>query len=131
MINRSSAAMLSMTDKINDRMQSQIDIVQVVGTGSRTTVCIWVKNIGTSRIEAIEQMDVFLGPQGDFMRIPYTADAGGSYPQWSYDVENDSEWKTGATLKITVTYGSDPGAGTYFVKVVIPNGIGVEDYFSM
>ena len=73
MINRSSAAMVSMTDKINDRMQSQIDIVQAVGTASRNTVYIWVKNVGTSRIDAIEQSDIFLGPQGNFVRIPYTA----------------------------------------------------------
>jgi archaellum component FlaF (FlaF/FlaG flagellin family) len=131
MINRSSAAMVNMTDKINDRMQSQIDIVQVTGTSARTTVYIWVKNIGTSRIDAIEQSDIFLGPEGNFVRIPYAANAGGSYPQWSYDIENDTQWGTGATIKITVTYSSDPGAGTYYVKVVIPNGIQVEDYFSM
>ena len=131
MINRSSAAMVSMTDKINDRMQSQIDIVQVTGTGARTTVYIWVKNVGTARIDAIEQSDIFLGPQGNFVRIPYSANAGGIYPQWSYVIENDTEWKTGATIKITVTYSSDPGEGTYFVKVVIPNGVEVADYFSM
>jgi archaellum component FlaF (FlaF/FlaG flagellin family) len=131
MINRSSDAMVTMTDKINDRMQSQIDIVQATGTGSRTTVYIWVKNVGSSRIAQIEQSDIFLGPQGNFVRIPYSANAGGNYPQWSYTIENDTEWKTGATVKFTITYSGDPGAGTYFVKIIIPNGIGAEEFFSM
>ena len=32
-------------------------------------------------------------------------------PSWSYEIENDTEWKTGATIKITVTYDTDPGFG--------------------
>ena len=59
------------------------------------------------------------------------ADAGESYPRWAYSLENDTEWQTSATLKITVTYESDPGSGTYYVKFIIPNGISDEYYFSM
>jgi archaellum component FlaF (FlaF/FlaG flagellin family) len=131
MINRSSAAMVSMTEKIDDRMQSRIDVVHATGSEDRKTVYIWVKNIGSSRIVAIEETDLFLGPEGDFVRVPHTSYAGGAYPRWSYVIENDTEWKTGATIKITVTYESDPGEGTYFVKIVIPNGISAEYYFSM
>jgi archaellum component FlaF (FlaF/FlaG flagellin family) len=131
MISRSSAAMVSMTEKIDDRMQTQVDIVHVAATQDRQTVYIWVKNVGSSRIVTIEQSDIFLGPQGNFVRIPYSVTAEGSYPQWDYVIENDTEWKSGATIKITVTYSSLPPSGTYFVKVVIPNGIAVEYYFSM
>ena len=70
-------------------------------------------------------------PDGDFGRIPYETDAKGSYPYWSFDIENDTQWGIGATVKITVTYDQDPGAGTYYMKVVIPNGISDEFYFSM
>jgi hypothetical protein len=58
-------------------------------------------------------------------------DAEESYPRWDYEIENDTEWVGEATVKITISYDSDPGAGTYFVKVVIPNGISDEYYFSM
>ncbi len=58
-------------------------------------------------------------------------DAGGGYPQWVYTLENDTMWQTSATLKVTITYSSDPGAGTYFTKFIIPNGISDEYYFSM
>jgi len=105
--------------------------VHAANTADRLTVYLWVKNVGSSRIVSIEESDVFFGKEYDFARVPYVDDAGGSYPRWAYNIENDTEWVTGATLKITITYDSDPGAGTYFTKVVIPNGISDEYYFSM
>jgi hypothetical protein len=134
MINRSSAAMVSMTDKINDRMQSQIDIVQATGSTSSSVAYLWVKNVGTARIEAIEQSDVFLGPAGNFDRINYHLTPEGNpaaLPNWSYNIENGSEWGTGSTVKITITFESNLSAGTYYVKVVIPNGVEAEYYFSI
>ncbi len=131
MVNRSTDAMVSMADKIDDRMKSRINVVHAANTSDRKTIYIWVKNVGSSRIVSIEESDVFFGLQTNFARIPYVDDAGASYPRWSYSIENDTEWQTGATIKITVTYSSDPGAGTYNIKVVIPNGISDEYYFSM
>lgn len=131
MINRSSAAMVSMAEKIDDRMQTRIDIVHAANTADREAVYIWIKNVGSSRIFTIEDSDLFMGPQGDFMRIPHVSMAGENFPRWSYEIENDTEWKTGATLKITVSYNADPGSDTYYIKVVLPNGITAEYYFSM
>ncbi len=131
MVNRSVQSMTSMTDDINERMKSKISIVHEANTADRQTVYIWVKNVGESRIVVIEESDVFFGQENNFSRIPYVDDAGGAYPRWSYTLENDTEWKSNATLKITISYDSDPGAATYFVKVVIPNGISDEDFFSM
>jgi len=131
MVSRSSQAMVSMAEKIDERMKSQISIVHAANSADRKTIYIWVKNVGSSRIVAIEESDIFFGQEGDFSRIPYIDDAGGSYPRWEYSLENDTEWGPGATLKITIVYDVDPGAGTYFVKIVIPNGISDEYYFSM
>ena len=131
MINRSSQAMVSMADKIDDRMKSRINIVHAANSADRQTVYIWVKNVGSSRIVSIEESDVFFGQEDDFARIPHEGDAGGSYPRWAYTLENDTEWLAGVTVKITISYDADPGAGTYFVKVIIPNGILDEYFFSM
>lgn len=131
MVNRSSQAMVSMTEKIDDRMQSRINIVHAANSENRTAVYIWAKNVGSSRIVTIEESDLFFGLEDNFGRIPYTADAGGSYPQWEYSIENGTDWLAGVTVKFTITYSSDPGAGTYFIKVVIPNGIADEYFFSM
>lgn len=131
MVNRSSQAMVSMGETIDERMKSRISIMHVASTTDRKSVYVWVKNVGTARIVSVEESDVFFGQEGDFWRVPFVGDAEGSYPQWDYAVENDSEWGPEATVKITISYDSDPGAGTYFVKVVIPNGISDEYYFSM
>jgi archaellum component FlaF (FlaF/FlaG flagellin family) len=131
MINRSSSAMVSMADKIDDRMKSRISIVHAANTANRQTVYLWVKNVGTARIVSIEACDVFFGQETNFERIPYVDDAGAGYPRWDYDLENDTQWLSSATLKITISYDADPGAGTYYGKVIIPNGISDEYYFSM
>lgn len=131
MVSRSTQAMVSTAEKIDDRMESRVNIVHAANTADRKTVYIWVKNVGSSRIVSIEESDVFFGQENNFNRIPYVDDAGGSYPRWSYTIENNTEWVSGATVKITITYSSDPGTGTYYMKMVIPNGVVDEYYFSM
>jgi hypothetical protein len=131
MVNRSSQAMVSMAEQVDERMKSRINIVHAANSANRTSVYLWVKNIGTQRIVDVDECDLFCGPSDNFSRIPYVADAEGGYPRWIYNLENDTEWQTSATLKITIYYASDPGAGTYFTKFIIPNGIYDEYYFSM
>jgi hypothetical protein len=131
MVNSSSQAMVSMAEQVDERMKSRINIVHAANSANRTSVYLWVKNVGTQRIVDVEASDLFFGKQDDFEHIPYSGDAGVDYPRWDYSLENDSEWQTSATLKITITYTSDPGAGTYYSKFIIPNGINDEYYFSM
>ena len=131
MVSRSSQAMVSMAETVDERMKSRINIVHAANSSDRLTVYIWVKNVGTSRIVSVEESDVFFGPSDNFTRVPHVDDAGGSYPRWLYSLENDTEWQNSATLKITINYSTDPGAGTYFTKMIIPNGISDEYFFSM
>jgi flagellar protein FlaG len=131
MVNRSSQAMVSMAEQVDERMKSRISIVHAASSDNHTEVYVWVKNIGTQRIVAIENSDLFFGQEGNFERIPYVSDAGGNLPSWTYTLENDTEWQTSATVKITITYASAPGPGTYYIKFIIPNGISDEYYFSM
>jgi hypothetical protein len=131
MVNHSSQAMVSMAEQVDERMKSRINIVHAANSANRTSVYLWIKNVGTQRILSVEQSDIFFGQEDNFNRIPYTAEAGGAYPQWSYALENDTQWQTSATLKVTITYSSDPGTGTYYAKFIIPNGISDDFYFSM
>ena len=131
MVNSSSQAMVSMAEQVDERMKSRINIVHAANSANRTSVYLWIKNVGTQRIMDVDEGDLFFGQEDDFARIPYTDDAESSYPQWDYSLENDTQWQTSATLKITITYSSDPGAGTYYSKFIIPNGIYDEYYFSM
>jgi hypothetical protein len=70
--------------------------------------------------------DVFFGPEGAFSRIPY----GVGNPHWEYAVENGTEWIPTATIKITIVGYSPLSSGRYFVKLILPNGVANEDYFS-
>jgi len=130
MVNRSSQAMVSMAEQVDERMKSRINIVHAANSANLTSIYLWIKNVGTQRIVDVKESDLFLGPSGNFSRIPYAEDAGSDYPRWEYTLENDTEWQTSATLKITVSYTSDPGSGTYYAKFIIPNGIFDEYYFS-
>ena len=131
MLNRSSQAMVSMAEQVDERMKSRISIVHAANSANRTSVYLWIKNVGTQRIVTVDESDLFFGQENNFGRVPYVADAGISYPQWTFALENDTEWQTSATIKVTITYISDPGAGTYYAKFIIPNGISDEYYFSM
>jgi hypothetical protein len=131
MINRSSQAMSSMAETVDERMNSRINIVHAANSADRKEIYLWIKNIGAQRIVIVEKSDLFFGPEDNFNRIPYKDDAGTSYPEWEFTIENGAQWETSATVKITIHYDSDPGTGTYFVKFIIPNGIADDFYFSM
>jgi len=125
-ITGSSGAIVDAASKIDDRIRSNIEIIAISDSGSE--VYIWIKNVGASSIGGISQSDIFFGPQGDFTRIPWGFQAA---PYWVYAVEGGGVWGPSATLKITLT---DTGALTplseYYFKVVIPNGISAQDFYS-
>jgi hypothetical protein len=145
---RSSNSVVRMADRMDDRIESQISVVyatseldkngvwQDTNANGKFDIPVWVKNVGASRILGVDQVDVFFGRAcsgactGSFQRIPYFADAGGTYPQWNYTIENDTEWKSTATLKITILYSAALGSDTYLVKVVTPAGAYADQYFS-
>jgi flagellin-like protein len=138
----SAQAISVMAGRTDDRLRSQIAIIQVASETDRTgwwqdvdgngyfDVFTWVKNVGSTRIFPVEAMDVFFGPEGNFVRIPAASQAGQAYPRWTGQIENGSQWTPTATLKITISYAKPLPAGRYFVKVAAPNGVSAEDYVS-
>lgn len=139
---RSSNSVSTISQKLDQRIETQITIIQATSEEDNTgewqdgdgdgyfDVTIWVKNVGSSIIGEIETLDVFLGKSGMLARIPYTIDAGASYPQWSYTLENGTEWKSTVTLKISVHYAGEQDSGTYQAKIVAPSGAYGEQFFS-
>lgn len=137
-----SDSIRSLRLRMDERIQSQVSIVHAVGELDRNgtfkdtngdghfNVFVWTKNVGSARISAIQQMDVFFGPDGNFTRIPY---GGGdsSYPYWSWTVENDSSWNPTSTLRITIHTAAPLSSGRYFIKIVLPTGVSEETFFSM
>jgi hypothetical protein len=131
-------AIANMTNRSNDRMKSQIVIAHMAGELDKQgqwydtngnglfDIFVWVKNIGSSSITAIERTDVFFGKEGNFVRVPYQAEANGIYPYWTWQLENDTEWVPTATLKISIHYLAPLSSGRHFVRVTIPNGVSDE-----
>ena len=140
---QSSDTMITMKTRLDDRMKSQVEIIhgsgeldssgnwQDVNGDGNFNVFFWIKNVGSSRVSAIERTDVFFGPEGDFARIPHQSNAGGSYPYWTYNIENDTEWNPTATLEITVHFSSTLASGRYFIKIVAPNGVEDEIFIGL
>lgn len=122
---QSRDAMTSMEHRMDERLKSQIEIIHAAKSGSQAL--IWVKNVGALRLVAVEMSDVFFGPEGNFVRVPYGL-PGSSGLHWEYSVENGGEWVPTATIRITVVNYPSLPAGRYLVKVTLPNGVS-DDYF--
>jgi len=137
---RGGDAIASMVDRADERIRSQIVIVHadaewhdgaprdLNGSGDIEAV-IWVKNVGDTRIAAVERLDVFFGAEGNFARIPHASEST-SGPYWQETVENAPEWTPTATLRITL-HNAPLQAGRQFVKVITPSGVAHEYFWSL
>lgn len=143
-VTSSSSSMSSATSIMNERIKSQIEIVHAAGellgngtwqdtnSNGNFDVFVWVKNVGTETIDDPASCDVFLlGNSTVWSWIPYTDYASGGYPQWTYNIENGTEWTKSTTVKIDIEYAANLTSGEYEVKVLIPNGVSDDYYFSM
>ncbi len=150
-ITRSTGALASASSTVDEKIRTNVAVVHAIGelnaaptpvwvdtnSNSLFDFFVWVKNVGDARIPAVKESDVFLGQVGAIEHVPYVDDAAGAYPQWSYAIENDTEWSIGSTLKVTIAFNDGcpasclKPAGTYFVKLVTPNGVASEHYFSI
>jgi archaellum component FlaG (FlaF/FlaG flagellin family) len=143
-ITSSSGALSSVSARMNERIKSQIDIIHATGeldsdgvwqdtnSNGYFDVFVWVKNIGTEEILDVKRCDVFLNNnQTVWAWIPHNYYASGEYPQWDYEIENGTEWGIATTTRIEISYESPLSSGEYRIKVLIPNGVSDEYYFSM
>jgi hypothetical protein len=124
-------ALRRMEGRVSERLSSQIEIIHATQDPvEQTEALVWVKNVGSLRIRAIENCDVFFGLEGDFGRASHGSGSGTLWWTWVLE-ENGSDWDPTTTLKITIHDTGGLSAGRYFVKVTIPNGIDDEYYFSI
>ena len=142
-IHDSSNDLASVADTLDNRIKTDIDIIQVIGEldsgGSFDDsdadgvfdVFVWVKNVGKTGVGAIDTCDVFYGQTGNFKR--YTYDASDTVrPAWHYEIEGGgADWEIADTCRFELTFSSAEATGTYWVKVILPNGIWADHDFSM
>ena len=123
-VDRTSGALVSASGVVQDRISSQISLINATGTNGNADAKAWVKNVGSSTIAPLNRVDVFFGPSGNFQRIPYGG-TGCVAPCWEYTFETGTTtWVPTATLFITIHSGTALVTGTtYYVQIVTPNGI--------
>jgi hypothetical protein len=130
-LSRTSSSIVASADSADGRISTQIEIVHATGEDGAATVQAWTKNVGALGINALSRIDVFFGPDTDFVRIPQGS-AGCAAPCWYYTLENDTAWNPTATLKITITWDANLATGTtYYLKVVAPNGVSDARFFTV
>jgi hypothetical protein len=131
-LSRTNSSMVMTSDVINDRISSQVEIIHATGVDTATQADTWIKNVGASQIGPVDHTDVFFGPESDFQRVPYGGPSC-TAPCWDYELEGGAtEWEPTTTLHIIIYPGYSLAAGsTYYVKVVVPNGISDAKFFSI
>jgi hypothetical protein len=140
---QAGGAIASMADRSDDRLNSQIQIIHAadeldssgqwddINNDGHFDAFVWIKNVGATTIIALDRMDVFFGPEGNFQRIPFKATPGGGTPYWTYTVENGDAWTPTATIEVTIHAGSTPAPGRFYIKAVAPNGVSDTLVFGM
>jgi flagellar protein FlaG len=130
-VQRTSSSIVASADSIDGRISTQFEIIHATGVDGSPTVEAWSKNVGGIAIAPIDKLDVFFGPEDNFVRLPY-GEIGCVAPCWSYSLENDSAWNPTATVKLTLTLEANLATDTtYYIKLIAPNGVSDARYFTV
>jgi archaellum component FlaG (FlaF/FlaG flagellin family) len=98
------------------------------------TIIIWVKNTGrTSFTLTGTSWDLFITfPDESYKRFNYnsTAECSDCWDATILNGNGNGVWEEGETIQITAHTASVP-AGSYEVRLALPNGVTCEDKFSL
>jgi flagellar protein FlaG len=121
----------SSTHESDVRMRTDFKIIATSANASGTAQ-VWMKNIGSERISLseIQRADVFCGAVGSFDHLAYqnVAPASLNSGDWTadfgsgYDLNANSYWDSGETLKVNAKTSISSGDKVYF-QFALPNGI--------
>ncbi len=128
-ISSSSQSAISAQREAADRIRTNIEILAVSSNSDGTQVDVWVKNVGTKAITAIDRSDVFLAQEGTrFDAMTYNQDGGPN--TWKTE-PIEPTWSRGDTLHIIIEVdpGKPVGDSDHTLIVSTSNGITAEKYF--
>jgi len=119
----------SSSHKVDERLSTDARIVTTYASEDNRIARIWLKNVGTGRIADAEvrKADVFLGGQGDFIRLTWKSGEPLTDGTWTHRILEETQnnyWDPGETLYIEAMTDRIPGRGdiTYF-QFVLPTGL--------
>jgi hypothetical protein len=128
-VQRGGQSMSDAAGDVSDRIASRIEIIHT--STINDTVNVWVKNVGSVRIQGVNRSDVFFGEYDDVSRIPPEEESA-SPPYWSWELEGSyTQWEEAVTANITIHMAEALSSGVYELTVFIPNGVSDETSFSV
>ena len=132
-------AFKDVSSRNEEMFSSSITIIAETKTPSASSIIIWVKNTGRTSFRLQDATanatfwDLFMiFPNETYRRFNYVSAC--SDDCWSAQILNDRGtiglWEEGETLEISVYTASIP-AGSYEVRLALPNGVTCDDKFSL
>ena len=116
-----------------DQIRTKIRIVSVSANPQGSSIRAWARNIGSSDIEPINGIDVFLERMDNTWGtyIPFSVNNSLS---WSLESSSDSGtssaiWEVDETVQFIINFPADPSLpladrpGIYQITLVTPNGV--------
>ena len=123
----------SVSGNLNDRIETDMDIifVKVVNTSTTVSVYFWVKNTGSKRIDMdlLNLSDIFFTSGSVYLHFT-TSDS--NVDMVIENGDGDRYWEKGETLRVTVQDidATQMPEDEYLLTFVLYNGVKSSDYFS-
>ena len=115
---------------VAEQINSDINIILAVQDPDNSdSLIVWVKNVGGTTIENIENTDMFLTTPQGVQFLSYGTDSADN--TWSYCLEGPTQcssspsWKPSVTMKATITMNGLV-SGDYNILLVLP--VGIQDH---
>lgn len=109
-------------------VQSDLSIIDFFYNSSGNCFVIYVKNVGSTSISLsnLNLTDVYLGTYNSASLL-FTYDPAGSPGHWNYTTAFSSNltWPPGGTI-IVFLYNQTAVQPPYYLKMVLPSGVGAE-----
>ncbi|MCQ1537927.1 flagellin [Methanocalculus taiwanensis] len=129
-IYRASETFVSSSQEMDDRMRTDVAIVNTVMNEDDDIAYIWIKNTGVNPIGEglIPRFDIYLGKTGEIRRMEYEGEGDNpSQGMWKYHLYDDNSndlWDRGETLEIVAQSSISVSEGDRITfQIVLPNGV--------
>ena len=128
-VGKSSRSVVESQKDMSLRIQTDITVIQV-HSNTATTTKAWVKSVGNSNVDFIEQSDLFITSVDRSLFIPLT---NGSGIDNNWKTDKTGSWTKGETVEFEMTLNNaNPlvKGTTYVFSFSTPNGIASEYEFT-
>jgi len=125
---RSASALATANSTTADRIRTDIEIIHATGDDSGNVITVWVKNVGTKKINTISSSDIILQTPSSVASLPYVS--GCTSECWDYSLEGGaSDWVRTVTVKFTLKTAVT--TGVYTITISSPNSATATEDFSV